>query len=288
MKKIFITLAALVCASAFANAQTLLVVEESPVLTNKHGARILPQAGDIAISVSANPFFRYLGNMFTRDGVNEAPVFGGNDAIIYGKFFMTDNSALRVGIGLNFYNNYRYANDVTSNTGAGFVTDEMKMIQQGVNLMVGYEWRRGYNRLQGFYGVEVSAGWNRRINEYSFGNHMNGTVPLPWTWNFATGTQDQVASRIVKEQGAGVLNASVYGFVGAEYFFLPKMSLGGELRLGFGYEGRGKTKVTTQMWSTVDNKIDETVVETSNSNVVSDGFAIKTITQGAIYLNFYF
>ena len=46
MKRLFISLAAILCVAATASAQTLIVVEEKPVLTNKKGAPILPQAGD--------------------------------------------------------------------------------------------------------------------------------------------------------------------------------------------------------------------------------------------------
>ena len=39
MKRLFISLAAILCVAATASAQTLIVVEEKPVLTNKKGAR---------------------------------------------------------------------------------------------------------------------------------------------------------------------------------------------------------------------------------------------------------
>ena len=44
MKRLFISLAAILCVAATASAQTLIVVEEKPVLTNKKGAPILPRA----------------------------------------------------------------------------------------------------------------------------------------------------------------------------------------------------------------------------------------------------
>ena len=60
MKRLFISLAAILCVAATASAQTLIVVEEKPVLTNKKGAPILPQAGDMSIGISTTPFFTYL------------------------------------------------------------------------------------------------------------------------------------------------------------------------------------------------------------------------------------
>ena len=43
MKRLFISLAAILCVAATASAQTLIVVEEKPVLTNKKGAPSFPR-----------------------------------------------------------------------------------------------------------------------------------------------------------------------------------------------------------------------------------------------------
>ena len=130
MKRLFISLAAILCVAATASAQTLIVVEEKPVLTNKKGAPILPQAGDMSIGISTTPFFTYLGNMFTRDGSNSAPTFSSLGAGLNMKFFTADNQAIRAGLTVNFGTDYYYGNP-TSNTAAGAtVTDRMEKSNQ--------------------------------------------------------------------------------------------------------------------------------------------------------------
>lgn len=202
MKRLFISLAAILCVAATASAQTLIVVEEKPVLTNKKGAPILPQAGDMSIGISTTPFFTYLGNMFTRDGSNSAPTFSSLGAGLNMKFFTADNQAIRAGLTVNFGTDYYYGNP-TSNTAAGAtVTDRMEKSNQGFGINVGYEWRRGYGRLQGFYGAQLTASYNNVTTHYKYGNEMSATYPDPWTWNFNTDSQAQVSERTIDVKGS--------------------------------------------------------------------------------------
>lgn len=288
MKKIVISLAAILCMASAASAQTLIIVEEKPVLTNKRGVRILPQAGDMSIGISASPFFSYFGNMFTDNGVNKAPLFTNNGPGLNFKFFVTDNQAIRAGLMANFGKNYYYGNP-TSNAVAGTtVTDRMRTTNEEFGINLGYEWRMGMGRLQGFLGAQMTAGYSRTLTEYSYGNEMNATYPNPWTWNFVSGTEAQVASRPMSVKNAANISVGLSGFVGVEYFFAPKMSVGGELGLGVYYTNQGKTEFKSQTWNATSGVAEETIVENHDTNLPSDGFGVKTMPQGNIFVNFYF
>lgn len=78
----------------------------------------------------------------------------------------------------------------------------------GLTAGFGKEWRKGSTRLQGFYGADALVGFKVPETEKSF--------------KFGVGVQ---------------------GFVGAEYFFLPKMSLGAQYTYGVGlsYDKVGET-----------------------------------------------
>lgn len=287
MKKIFISLAALLCVAATASAQTLIVVEEKPVLTNKRGVRILPQAGDISIGISTTPFFNYFGNMFTREGVNKAPFFTGVGTGINMKFFTTDKQAIRAGVSVNFGNDYYYGYP-TANGASATVTDQMEKSSQSFGLNIGYEWRRGTGRLQGFYGAELRASYSNTTTTFNYGNEMNSAFPNPWSWDFNTNTQSQMSSRTTNIKGAPAISVGLYGFVGVEYFFAPKMSIGGELSLGINYVNQGESEYKSQYFDTTTNTVKDNIVKRHDPNTPTDGFGVRTATQGTIFLAFYF
>lgn len=287
MKKIFISLAALLCVAATASAQTLIVVEEKPVLTNKRGVRILPQAGDMSIGISTTPFFNYLGNMFTREGVNKAPYFTGVGTGITMKFFTADNQAIRAGVSVNFGNDYYYGYP-TANGASSTVTDQMRTSSQAFGVNIGYEWRRGTGRLQGIYGAELKASYSNSKTDFTYGNAMNNAYPDPWTWDFNNNSQSQMSSRTTHIKGSPLISVGLYGFVGVEYFFAPKMSIGGELSLGISYVNQGDSEYTTQYYDTASNTVKEDVVKRHDPSSPTDGFGIRTATQGNIFLSFYF
>ena len=288
MKKLFISLAAILCVTAASSAQTLIVVEEKPVLTNKRGVRLLPQAGDMSIGISMTPFFDYLGNMFTRNGINTAPTFASIGTGINMKWMTTDKQALRMGVTLNFGNDYYYGNPLANGSTSQTVTDQMKHSVQQFGLNIGYEWRKGLGRVQGFYGVQLVAAYNNYKTKYDYGNAMNSTYPDPWIWDFNADAQVQASNRTIEVKGAPVFSVGLNGFIGAEYFFAPKMSIGGEFGLGIVYVNQSESEYRNQYFDTASNSAVETTVKRHDSQVPTDGFNIRTTPQGNIFLSFYF
>lgn len=98
-------------------------------------------------------------------------------------------------VGKQFINDnqaYRYIADIQFNVKK--ITNVDTKVNFGATLGLGKEWRKGSTRLQGFYGADAFV----------------SLLPLenkPSTFKFGAGVQ---------------------GFVGAEYFFLPKMSIGAQ------------------------------------------------------------
>lgn len=288
MKKLLISIAAIIGMAATVSAQTLIVVEEKPVLTNKRGVPILPQAGDISVGASMTPFFTYFGNMFTRNGDNEAPMFTGNGAGINMKFFTTDRQAIRAGVTVNMGSDYFYGYP-GSNTAAGAkVTDQMIKDNLSIGINIGYEWRRGTGRLQGFYGAQLAATYSKSEVNYKYGNAFSASNPTPNTWNFDTNMAEAVAERPTRTIGAPTFSVGVFGFVGVEYFFAPKMSIGGELGLGVSYVNHGESEYRSQSFDTATNTVRDNVVKHHDPSVRTNGLNIRTATTGNIFLSFYF
>ena len=134
-------------------------------LTSKKGEPILPESGDWAISMNADPIFTFVGNAFHGSAATGAPGvnwLNGNQTIV-GKKFIDEKSAYRVLVRLGF-TNQTYKNLVADNsetTAPTFpdqpaqVTDKYSTKNTNIGIGVGKEWRRGKTRLQGYYGADA-------------------------------------------------------------------------------------------------------------------------------------
>ncbi len=292
MKKLFTLMLALVVLGNISFAQD----GNSDVLKNKKGEVILPQAGDYAIGVSASPFINLFGNLVK---INSAAPFnnplswnfvnGANNAI-YGKYFLSDNTAIRaaVRLGMGTVSSRNYVSDNTDNTGTKTVEDKWTHKQTNVVLSAGLEKRRGYGRLQAFYGAGPVIGFEGSTDTYEYGNDFSSTVTTPtsttdWTTNPYTVTNTN--ARTLSEKAGKTISFGMRGFVGVEYFILPKVSLGGEFGYKLGMKMQGDGTVVTEQWNYTDNKVEE--VETKTGGSFSLGMDNDNFS-GIIYLMFHF
>ncbi|NQT78499.1 MAG: hypothetical protein HQ565_12345, partial [Bacteroidetes bacterium] len=102
-------------------------------------------------------------------------------------------------------------------------------------------------------------------------------------WDFNTQTIMPPGPRTLKEKAGMEFGLGVRAFVGVEYFFAPKISLGGELGWGIGFLSQGKGSVETEKW-------DGTAVQTITTDV-GGGSQFRVDTDnlgGSINLLFYF
>ena len=207
MKKIILSAFA-VCAFSFANAQDL---------KSKKGENILPEAGDWAISFVAKPFIDYTGRVLGGNAVtptSDSPV----DNAFVGKKFIDDKTAIRYVANFGFGSTN--LEDGTIGEGVdsyNFATYKQSTLNLNVGL--GKEWRRGSTRLQGFYGADATVGfsstkWTETNNEVSNATYDAGTS----------------------------INLGLNGFLGAEYFILPKMSIGAQYNYGLKIASNGAAK----------------------------------------------
>ena len=203
MKKIILTVTAIM-AIGFVNAQNL---------KSKKGENYLPEANDWAISFNANGVFNYVGNLFNGNTDNIAPTVGNVTANSFvGKKFIDAKSAYRVVANVGFG-----SNNLTNGTvpgGSNFATYKASTLN--LNLGLGKEWRRGSTRLQGFYGADALIGfasekWSETNNTVANGTYKAGTS----------------------------FNLGVNGFIGAEYFIFPKMSIGAQYNYGLQVAANG-------------------------------------------------
>ena len=211
MKKVLLTAAA-VLSLTFVNAQDL---------KSKKGEAYLPVAGDWAISFNANGIFKYAGNAFNGNIDNAAPsVTNVTENTFVGKKFITDKSAYRVVANLGFGSNNLTNGDINGNGTPEFATYKSSTINLSAGL--GKEWRRGSTRLQGFYGADALVGFSS----------------TKWTETNIIGPNDSYST------GTSI-NFGVTGFIGAEYFLFPKMSVGAQYNYGLQIKSNGASKYSS-------------------------------------------
>jgi hypothetical protein len=245
-------------------------------LTSKKGENFLPEAGDWAISINANPLLNYVGNFFGGNGLNVAPTFdftASNNAIM-GKYFVEDGMAYRVGLNIGFGTQTERANTAGAVAGS-VVEDTKKTSSSGIFLTGGLEWRKGTTRLQGFYGAEVGFGFGGGSKEvYTYGNTFD-FVTLPSLTNAVDGAVD-----VRENQTKGGISFGIRGFIGAEYFIIPKLSLGGEFGWGLGLATTGES-------TTLENRINVagTALEDNSTVTSSKGsaFMLGTDSRSTIF-----
>ncbi|MFC2100580.1 hypothetical protein ACFLRZ_01995 [Bacteroidota bacterium] len=259
MKRILLAILIVFCAVTFINAQGL---------TSKKGIPILPQKGDYALGVNATPFLNYLGNFMNGNTNNTNTVnfsFVSNSVnTIYGKYFLEDDKAVRV--------NFRFGK--ITETQKVFimkdispvpvppvlpteevVEDSWKNSQTIIALSGGLEKRRGHGRVQGIYGGDIGIIFMSEKNTYEYGNPINADYPSPdrTSFNFGdnyVGTNFIGNDEWITECKEGsVFGFSIRGFVGVEYFFAPKISIGGEFGWGIGFYSMGEGEQTSESWN---------------------------------------
>lgn len=249
--------------------------------------KYLPEAGDFALGVNANPFLEYVGGFFSDAGAN-APTFSGLQGQgIYAKYFLEDNRAIRAKLLLDIYtssNKQSVQDDAAIGTTPGATAiDTRKNGVTNVNLALGYEFRRGRGRIQGFYGGELSVGLGKNSTTYEYGNPMTAANPSPTTYsNFS----NDPSNRTLENNGGLNFTFGLGGFVGVEYFVANQLSLGGEFTLGLAASTRGQDEITKQRVE--GGEVREFSTRERSGYQVSNSFGVRTVAVGSIFLIFHF
>jgi hypothetical protein len=288
MKKFIAISILLISTFAFTNAQDL---------TSKKGIPILPEQGDYALGIDAVPFLEYVGNFFNGNMGNNAPSFNSAYPMtIYGKYFIDAKTAYRAKFQLG-YNSYTVKEFVPEDAEAATfdptitVEDKAQYNEMDVVLGFGLEKRRGKGRVQGIYGAEAMLMFGSDKDTYTYGNNWNPDI----THHFADFGDniiyDNTGSFVglkTEDKMGGTFGLGVRGFVGVEYFFAPKISIGGELGWGISYMSTGEGEETYEFYdvsSTGNPFINSSTNKTGGRSAFN--FGVDNIS-GAINLFFYF
>lgn len=249
MKRLFYA-----CISVFTFGNML-----SQPITTKDGLPVLPQRGDWSIGIDAT-------RLLKLDGFN---FVSGSNAIM-GRYMRDSLNAYRFGVRLGFHNNVskafvedRLAASNPTQTFPAAVPRRENVWRRTstlIGLSYGIEKRRGLTRLQGIYGIEGSVFLSASRDKFTYANKLNTSPTTPVSVdarndamfspqlgsanNVDTVPQIQAVkgyARVVDRRNGLALSIGARAFIGAEYFFLPKMSVGGEFGWGIAYTTTGRS-----------------------------------------------
>ncbi len=277
-------------------------------LTSKKGEPMLPEADDWAISMNVDPIFNFIGNVFSKDTNNNTPGTGWVNAnqTLIGKKFIDEKSAYRILFRLGFQNetskmmvqdDKKIGSPVLFPVQPAQVEDRFFERSTSIAVGAGKEKRKGKTRLQGFYGADAMIWITSSKTKAKYGNRMSSsdvssttgdaetTKPTSTDWYDDDGDGDtrealQNTYRITQQKSGMTFGIGLRGFIGAEYFILPKISLGAEFGWGIGYQTTGKGRLTTEMQGGVPNAVAEVDAVASGSSK----FGFDTdMNQGTIF-----
>lgn len=245
-------------------------------LVSKKGEPILPEAGDWAISIDANPFLKYAGNFIGADGLNAAPKFDfiSGDQTVIGKYFIDETKAYRLGFRFGLGSTSNTTKVASIPTPANTVENVSKVSGSDIGLKAGMEWRRGKTRLQGFYGAEAGLALGSSTKKNTFGNALSAA---------------NTSSRISEVKDGTQFGLGVRAFIGAEYFILPKISIGGEFGWGLALTTTGEGSTTSESWDgTKVKSVTNTTGGSSSFGFQSENLNSVFGSAGAIKLTLHF
>ena len=280
------------------------------VLLNKKGHEILPKKGDIGLGFNAIPMLDLAVNAIkinSGGAINTANTnqYTQNSANqIVGKYYLSNKAAIRGRIGINTISG-RITNRVQDSKAiydASFgtatdiddaaqlrVEDVYKFNKQSVLISAGYEMRRGYRRLQGFYGGEVTFGGTGAKEYFTYANdysdQYNTHFTNPASGGFNTQTNHNFAQqgrqeRVLYNNYRGGFRFGMRGFIGVEYFVFPKISIGAEYGWGWAYTTRTQRIGTFEVYNQGATGLATVINEerSNDSNERTKGFSVDNNT----------
>lgn len=232
-------------------------------ILSKDGRPVLPERGEWGLGIDLTRMVS-LGGMRVS---SSAPLFTA-------KYMLDSARAFRLGVRVSVDNSTVRNRTEDRAAAAGSVQAYPAAMQMKDNIWKHTKWqlmlsggaeKRKGHRLQGLYGWEIMVLLGETSDKFTYGNALNASPLSHITVDPSgdamsspeLGNANNIDSlpaiqgvsgsaRVTERKGGLTIGAGVRLFVGAEYFFLPKMSVGAELGWGAAYVSSGRSKVTLE------------------------------------------
>lgn len=281
MKRFFLISLSILCLCLTSNAQ------ETPA-EKKDPATFKPEAGDFGLGIDALPYINFIGNIFGKTDKNTLNL---NEQTIYGKYFLTNTSAIRVSLSTGFSktNEYVYTNDdalrAEDPASTAQVTDLLTSKDNNLAISLGYEIRKDKGRWTFLYGAQAIYAYGRYSDAYTYGNPMSEVNQQP---SINLGYYNSNGARVISYDSGISSTIGLGGFVGLECFVAPKISIGADFTLNYNYTFASQSDGTYEQWNGSQAYEFTTPVSPGDT-----GSSLETSQYGAGYggkiaINFYF
>ena len=277
-------------------------------LESKNGEAYLPASGDWALGIDATPFLNYFGNFIGGgQNANNAPTwnFLTTNQTITGKYFVEDDMAYRASLRLGFGSNSekvmvadRSIDPTAPSTWpalAAEVENKGKWSSMNIGLAVGLEKRRGFGRLQGYYGAELGFNLMSNGSKYEYGNALTASnsavnVDITAADDFGGNIISDVDglgatnnARITEQKSGLGFGIGLRGFIGAEYFVMPRLSIGGEFGWGLVFMSNGAGSTTYETEGTTATGTIEQIETRTMEGSKSSTFGVDTDSNASLF-----
>jgi hypothetical protein len=247
---------------------------------------LFPQGKEFAFGLDMANFAKSLLNSITNP--NSANTVIAFESDFFGKYFISESSALRLRLGIGINNStkrkfirddYDYFNNPFSEKQ---VVDVWKQRRTDVVLGIGFEYRKlALWRVQGYVGGEVFGGVKNHLRDnYEYGNPITEINQNPTKYAGWANAGAEAGSRILDSKTTGfTLGAAV--FVGADLFIAKNVSLGVEFTLEGAYTQQGERSGVLEVW-----QLDEVRTKDKPQEPVTSAFGLNP--KGGLNLMIYF
>lgn len=264
------------------------------ILKNKNGNVILPKKGDIGLQMDATGILDFAlntVNIMVDNGQHSAhPGFtSGLPNIIVGKYFISDNRAIRARLGYNTSTTVEkeYGDDPLTPTISNpdnILLETYTEKTSDFMLGGGIEFRRGHGRIQGYYGADLNILLNTDKYHSEYGVAYNQLAQ-------DSGYISLGDSRELEGDYGNIFTFNLRGFAGVEYFVLPKLSIGAEFGLGYSLQSEARGDYTDEFWDTQGSAVDGSSFTATKAYDYEDrerGFLVDQGVGGVAALNLTF
>lgn len=256
-------------------------------IQNKNGVDILPEKGDFALGFNAVPLLNLIGTPTTGAPKFLRNLF--NNQVVSGKYMLSNNTAVRANFNFQIdnFNNQNFVQNDVANSPDSLIADGIKVKNQLFVIGGGYEVRKGKGRIQAIYGADLAFSFGRSRNFMTYGNGFGQTNPTPtstsWSSSGAVISEVSMGERTVSRTSGNMFGIGLRPFVGVEYFFAPRISIGAEFSWNLTYQTTAEGTEVTELYTQGDTYHKETPSGRSRRfNTGIDNLG------GAVTLLFYF
>lgn len=262
----------------------------------------LPSAGEFSIGFGLDPLSTWVGQLFngatsnTLDKFHGDPMTGTPTIGIMGSYQLSSQLGVKANIGFNNtrLSQHKYVLDdallFANPLSEAKVADHMVKRYKQMSFALGADYRiGGKHAVQAVLGAGLIYTRESTFDKYSYGNAITEANQAPSTNDFGSNLKSNgyIPNGRIKEKDVATNTFGLYGSVGVEWFFVPKICLGANVNIQLTNERKARSYETWEGWNTSTQKLEETHTDLGSSKSNLTTFATSHLGSN-LYISFYF